>query len=613
MIREVTQKILNGWVAAKREPFSDNEVAQWIRQDLKDSVQRVISNKYPTFEIKASAGAGNWADIPWLSILDPNITKTTQDGIYPVYLFCSDGSGFYLSLNQGTTSPKEIYGKKASEVRAQEIGKILIEKIPALHEWGKESINLRANTALGKSYELPNIAAKYYPADNLPSDEELTRDLLSLLEIYEQIRQIWRNDIKDRSLLTDNLESNEQRESDSEKLVQISTTTLPKSFILLAGISGTGKSRFVRQQAESHKIRKNIKSFCLIPVRPDWHEPSDLLGYLSHINGSKYVVTDLLFFIVSAWKNSALSVDASGIKLKDLKEIVPFWLCLDEMNLAPVEQYFADFLSVLETRQWTNDGYSTEAILKSEVLKKVADKEKLREDLGLVDEGDKALFDHFYKYGISLPPNLIVAGTVNMDETTHGFSRKVIDRALTIDFGCFFPNDFDHYFDAKTRNKALSFPLHSSVSKEELKEVVADSDGQKSIHFLNEINKVLKDTPFELAFRALSELLISVVCFNPTNDKELQAVWDDFLMTKVLPRIDGDTEKLRGKTGAANLLDDLSKIAKTYLSEIWDSQRPDLLRENVDDTPLNIDCHSKKKIAWMSDRLAKNSFTSFWP
>ncbi len=124
---------------------------------------------------------------------------------------------------------------------------------------------------------------------------------------------------------------------------------------------------------------------------------------------------------------------------------------------------------------------------------------------------------------------------------------------------------------------------------------------------------MLKDTPFELAFRSLNELLISVVCFNPTNDKELQAVWDDFLMTKVLPRIDGDTEKLRGKTGAANLLDDLSKIAKTHLSEIWDSQRPDLLRENVDDTPLNIDCHSKKKIAWMSDRLAKNSFTSFWP
>jgi len=375
-------------------------------------------------------------------------------------------------------------------------------------------------------------------------------------------------------------------------------SSLPKSFILLAGISGTGKSRYIKAQAKQR--RDDLSNFHLTPVRPDWHEPSDLLGYISNIDGRHYVVTDVLRFIVKAWKDATKAEnngsDLHSFSYKQVSEMTPYWLCLDEMNLAPVEQYFADFLSVIETRTWEDGTYNTEALIKPGTLMDVADELQLRKDLGLTDKADDYLFNYFTTNGIPLPPNLIVAGTVNMDETTHGFSRKVIDRALTIDFGCFFPNDFDHYFDAKTRNKALSFPLHSSVSKEELKEVVADSDGQKSIHFLNEINKVLKDTPFELAFRSLNELLISVVCFNPTNDKELQAVWDDFLMTKVLPRIDGDTEKLRGKTGAANLLDDLSKIAKTHLSEIWDSQRPDLLRENVDDTPLNIDCHSKKKL-----------------
>lgn len=58
------------------------------------------------------------------------------------------------------------------------------------------------------------------------------------------------------------------------------------------------------------------------------------------------------------------------------------------------------------------------------------------------------LRDYFSANGIPLPFNLIVAGTVNMGETTHGFSRKVVDRALTIDFGEFFPNNYDGYYDA---------------------------------------------------------------------------------------------------------------------------------------------------------------------
>ncbi len=393
------------------------------------------------------------------------------------------------------------------------------------------------------------------------------------------------------------------------KSVDSETIRLPKSFILLAGISGTGKSRFVKEQAAASNCPD--KNFHLTAVRPDWHEPSDLLGYTSNIDGRRYVVTDLLRFIINAWRNATF--DYSGLAFKQTGEMSAFWLCLDEMNLAPVEQYFADFLSVIETRTWDDNVYKTEAIVKPGALKEVRDELELRKDLGLIHHDDEYLFEHFKANGISLPPNLIVAGTVNMDETTHGFSRKVIDRALTIDFGCFFPNDFDDYFEAKTRNKILSFPLHSCVRTEDLRIVAADPDGQKSIGFISAVNKVLKDTPFELAFRALNELLISLVCFKPETPGQLQAVWDDFLMTKVLPRIDGDTEKLRSKRGTINLLEDLSEVARQQLSDIWDSQRPDLLREKSDGTLLNIDCHSKKKMAWMSKRLADNGFTSFWP
>jgi hypothetical protein len=199
-----------------------------------------------------------------------------------------------------------------------------------------------------------------------------------------------------------------------------------------------------------------------------------------------------------------------------------------------------------------------------------------------------------------------------MDETTHGFSRKVIDRAFTIDFGAFFPNDFAHYFKPVTVNKSLSFPTVSKVDLPDLSLVTADTDGKKSIDFLNSVNEILKNTPFELAFRALNELLISLVCFKPKDPAELQAVWDDFLMTKVLPRIDGDGHKL-GIAEEKSLLTRLAKVAETQMADIWHATRPDLLRENKDKSDLAILCRSKQKLAWMHTRLSDNGFTSFWP
>lgn len=387
--------------------------------------------------------------------------------------------------------------------------------------------------------------------------------------------------------------------------------SLPKPFILLAGISGTGKTRFVREQAKAH--RDDLSNYCLIPVRPDWHEPSDLLGYVSRIPTPHYVVTDLLLFVVAAWKDAMQSANAEGIETKSLAEMTPYWLCLDEMNLAPVEQYFADYLSVLESREWTTEGYRCLPLLKAESFNKNSKiVTQLREDLALADSTYDGLWAYFSTTGIPLPPNMIVAGTVNMDETTHGFSRKVIDRAFTIDFGAFFPNDFAHYFEPATINKILSFATISKVTKEDLSTVAADPDGSLSIAFLEAINEVLKNTPFELAFRALNELLISLVCFQPKDKPGLQAVWDDFLMTKVLPRIDGDGHKL-GIAEEESLLTRLAKVAEAQMENIWLAMRPDLLRENKDKSDLTILCRSKQKLAWMHTRLSDNGFTSFWP
>jgi hypothetical protein len=343
-------------------------------------------------------------------------------------------------------------------------------------------------------------------------------------------------------------------------------------------------------------------------------DPSDLLGYVSRMGTPHYVVTELLCFVVAAWKEAVASASTDGIQNKALADMTPYWLCLDEMNLAPVEQYFADYLAVLETRKWDGDVYSCDPLLKADAFNKLTDNAatKMREDLKLESTEYDGLWAYFMKTGIPLPPNLIVAGTVNMDETTHGFSRKVIDRAFTIDFGAFYPNDFGHYFEPQTKAKTLGFPCLSAVSKADLAQVTIDSNGQKSIAFLNAINDVLKNTPFELAFRALNELLISLVCFNPKDEAALQAVWDDFLMTKVLPRIDGDSHKL-GETETGSLLTRLASVAFAQCPDIWAADRPDLLRENVNASPCNVPCRSKAKLAWMQERLGNNGFTSFWP
>lgn len=413
--------------------------------------------------------------------------------------------------------------------------------------------------------------------------------------------------------------------------IMIASEMLSKPFLLLAGISGTGKTRFVREQAELTGCLAD--TYCLTSVRPDWHEPSDLLGYVSRLSGrAEFVVTDVLKFIAKAWreildKGISLSVNEKLLYLQggksDIDVIKPYWLCLDEMNLAPVEQYFADYLSVIETRRWAWDKddfqYSCDPLLKATTIQSIDNIEKLREELGFADANYDDAWQHICEYGLSIPFNLIVAGTVNMDETTHGFSRKVIDRALSFDFGDFFPNDFDNYFAPTTTNKALSYPIYSNASLDKLPTI--DHDGRKSIAFINAINGVLAHTPFKLAYRALNELLLAVISSEPKEEIDLKAVWDDFLMCKVLPRIEGDTEKLAAVgTADLSILKQLKEILESEFGSFWNElpgsgkARPDLYRENVDgDKLIHIACRSKGKINWMENRLATFGFTSFWP
>lgn len=358
----------------------------------------------------------------------------------------------------------------------------------------------------------------------------------------------------------------------------------PKPFLLLAGISGTGKTKWVRDRKLDGE--ENVE---IIPVRPDWHEPSDLLGYVSRISGSPvFVPTPFLAFLIRAWRNAwecDPSLDASA---SALAEMLPFWLCLDEMNLAPVEQYFADYLSVLELRQWSDGAYSCPPLLR--IDEGLA--ETIREALGM--GSDDPLWLAFAEAGgIPLPPNLIVVGTVNMDETTHGFSRKVLDRALTVEFDAV---DFGRFGGAPAgEGRARDIPWGGVSSVTDSRDLDID-EGMRSavLGLLESWNGILAQTPFRIAYRTINEALLIAGSLPEAKAGE---VLDWVAMTKLLPRLEGDEDKLGldRDGGEVSFFEKLGEDWQERFGDVWAASR------------------SKAKLDFMSLRLKRSGYSSFWP
>ena len=111
-----------------------------------------------------------------------------------------------------------------------------------------------------------------------------------------------------------------------------------------------------------------------------------------------------------------------------------------------------------------------------------------------------------------------------------------------------------------------------------------------------------------MGYRALNELLLSIQAFQTKNDIELQAVWDDFVMTKVLPRIEGDETKV------GDVLDEIETVLKEQLSSISQSGRPDLWRESTNEPQslLEIKYRSLAKAEHMKKLLKDRGMVSFW-
>jgi MoxR-like ATPase len=172
---------------------------------------------------------------------------------------------------------------------------------------------------------------------------------------------------------------------DADTLLRYRLSLKTRGFVILSGVSGTGKSWLTRLYADAVG-----GEFRLVPVAPNWTTNEDLLGFYNPVTG-KYVDTDFSRFLRLAVSEQERA-DEAGVTPR------PFFVVLDEMNLARVEYYFAKFLSVMEARN-----------LEGVAIELSADER------------------------LPLPPNLYAVGTVNVDETTHGFADKVYDRAQVIE------------------------------------------------------------------------------------------------------------------------------------------------------------------------------------
>ena len=342
--------------------------------------------------------------------------------------------------------------------------------------------------------------------------------------------------------------------------------TLANPFLILAGPSGTGKSRWVIEQAfltwkGNQEPNAPPPNYQLIPVKPNWHDSSELLGYVTRLgveDGQKarYIVTDFVRFLVRAWQNPNSA----------------HWLCLDEMNLAPVEQYFAEYLSVVETRRVdaTIPSITSAAIVTKATITELLDSKDLSRDTKewvafCADSGvelGSPLANQIRANGLALPSNLIIVGTVNMDETTHSFSRKVLDRAFVWELSI---GDLSHGWEPLGYpDTPIDWQPLPATEGSEAKAFLGDLDaiwqGTQNIsdavvQWLKDINSSIEGTPFQVSYRVRDELLLLVASRGVTTVEGLMQTLDDGLYSKVLPRIEGDEHRTkRALLGLLSLL-----------------------------------------------------------
>ena len=470
----------------------------------------------PHLKVKFSAGQGNWARVPWIALMDERETTSTQRGTYCVLLFREDCSGVYVTLNQGVTEPQRQLGAQKGKQLLREKAGALRPMILDLEQKGftlDNQIDLRASPGLGADYEASTIAYKLYETNAVPSDEQIIEDVAAALGAYETVLATPEppEAISLADLSTSFASALEGAKiSFGSRHAEVVTTflasMLTKPFVILTGLSGSGKTqvalKFGEWLGQEHRL--------VVPVRPDWTGPEALFGY-----------PDILRQPDSAGRRAWVVPEPLRFMLKAASDPArPYLMVLDEMNLAHVERYFSDFLSGVESR---------EPILPN-----------------LTDEGGVWRDSRSDPNPLPIPRNLLVVGTVNVDETTYMFSPKVLDRSNTLEFRVA-TADLGHLVKPGVVAPASQGALVALLS------VVTD-DGWQDAHqpegavdfsdHLKELHSILSVHSAEFGYRTFFEAGRFNAIYRALDDADWRSALDLQVMQKVLPRLHGSRRKL---------------------------------------------------------------------
>ena len=306
-------------------------------------MQSVVGKLDSSLLVDTSTGVGRVTGTPWIAVMDPRVTKKASQGTYVVYLFNKDKKVLYLTLEGSITEANKKAEEKgfSGREKTNEVNKYLqANKAKVLASIDTKDFNSDTDIDSGKKdFDIPVIIYKKYELSDFPSEQDLILDLENILAIYNDYVKCFVTESKD------NVEQKEGEEfmTDKKKLEIIKNyissqgftfddglienyylSLKSKPFVILAGTSGTGKTRLVRLFAEAIGATAQNGRYKLVPVRPDWSDSSDLFGHVD-LNG-KFIPGAIIDFV----KKAEL----------DIKN--PYFLCLDEMNLARVEYYLSD-------------------------------------------------------------------------------------------------------------------------------------------------------------------------------------------------------------------------------------------------------------------------------
>lgn len=534
----------NGFEIVSKELNLAIDLKRFLKQAKTNNLKiQFYARKYQGLAVEISFGQGTIAQIPWISFLYPG--QVTSNGIYPVYLLFKEYNKLILAYCVSETKKPKLswnLGKEAETVKSY---------------FAKEGV---VPQRYGQSYVF-----KVYDTSKALDYAEMEEDLKQIVQEYKQLMEttliektenidfgidILNQDLQQTGLLFED-----------RLLYRFVTALLAKPFVILTGLAGSGKTKLA--QVFAQWICGKAEQICIVPVGADWTNREALLGYPNALNEGEYILPE----------NGVLNLLIEANKPENQDK--PYFLILDEMNLSHVERYFADFLSVMESQDCIPLHPEIEVWKGCKVPGKV-----------------------------SLPPNLFIVGTVNIDETTYMFSPKVLDRANVIEFRVT-PEEMERFLEHKTPVDLKSIRGKGAGMGKAFVEMAKNKAGQPRecknltdtlLDFFNKLKKV----GAEFGYRTASEIYtFAAVAHRLIPDWPENEVIDAVIMQKLLPKLHGSQRKLEGT------LRTLGELCLNDGQNIDDYFREDEPIKGVK-YPLSLD-----KLVRMYKGVVNNGFVSY--